>query len=138
MLVQRKLLLAEQQVDVVSITLPKGKTVELNIVSYVAVNGGIKASTIKDGGDDPDATHGATVFVEMILRSQPGVIFSAAPGVGTVTKEGLLLGVGEPAINPVPRKMMTEHLLSLAEASMNYQGGFSCFYRDRKRRKHCA
>lgn len=118
-----QLLLADQQVDVVSITLPKGKTVELNIVSYVAVNGGIKASTIKDGGDDPDATHGATVFVEMILRSQPGVIFSAAPGVGTVTKEGLLLGVGEPAINPVPRKMMTEHLLSLAE-KYEYQGGF--------------
>jgi cobalt-precorrin-5B (C1)-methyltransferase len=118
-----QLLLAKQQIDVVSITLPKGKTVELNIVSYVAVDGAIKASTIKDAGDDPDATHGATVFVELTLTSNLGVAFSAAQGVGTVTKEGLLLEVGEPAINPVPRAMMTEHLLTLAK-QYNYQGGF--------------
>lgn len=118
-----QLLLAKHQVDVVSITLPKGKTVELNIVSYVAFDGGIKASTIKDAGDDPDATHGATVFVELTLTPQPGVVFSAAQGVGTVTKEGLLLAIGEPAINPVPRAMMAEHLLSLAK-QYNYPGGF--------------
>jgi len=84
---------------------------------------GVRTSTIKDAGDDPDVTHGARVFVELSLRSQPGVGFSAAAGVGTVTRNGLVLAVGEPAINPVPRKMINAHLSALAE-ECNYQGGF--------------
>jgi len=78
---------------------------------------------VKDAGDDPDITHGATVFAELRLIAEKGVIFKAATGVGTVTREGLVLPVGEPAINPVPRQMMTEHLLRYAER-YQYDGGF--------------
>ncbi|WP_423909665.1 cobalt-precorrin-5B (C(1))-methyltransferase [Candidatus Spongiihabitans sp.] len=81
------------------------------------------ASTIKDAGDDPDATHLATIFSEVELSAVAGVRFHAAAGVGTVTRDGLSIAVGEPAINPVPRKMMTEHLLLLADES-GYAGGF--------------
>jgi len=120
----------------VSITLPKGKIVELTIGSYSPVMSGVenniasdsehlvKTTTIKDAGDDPDATHGATVFVELSLQDKNHITFSAAEGVGTVTRDGLALAIGEPAINPVPRKMMLEHLQDVAK-EYAYQGGFS-------------
>jgi len=81
------------------------------------------AATIKDAGDDPDATHGATVWVSLKLVPQPGTSFVAGLGVGTVTRSGLLLEVGQAAINPTPRQMMSEHLTGLAE-TYQYEGGF--------------
>ncbi|ODS22620.1 cobalt-precorrin-5B (C(1))-methyltransferase [Candidatus Endobugula sertula] len=116
-------LLTKQQPKSVSITLPKGKTVELTIDRYEWEQHFVRTVTIKDAGDDPDVTHGAHVFVELALCEQPGVFFNAASGVGTVTKEGLLLDVGEPAINPVPRKMIAHHLQTLADKH-HYVGGF--------------
>ncbi|WP_421855048.1 cobalt-precorrin-5B (C(1))-methyltransferase [Marinomonas sp.] len=116
-------LFAQKQDSSVSVTLPKGKVVDLPITEYQEIDGGIKTATIKDAGDDPDATHGATLFVELRLSPEQGVRFHAAQGVGTVTRTGLLLDVGEPAINPVPRKMMTEHLEGFAQ-TYQYFGGF--------------
>lgn len=113
----------KQQPETVEVTLPKGKVVELVICSYEFFEGGVRVVTIKDAGDDPDVTHGARVFVELKLISQPEVQFQAAEGVGTVTKTGLLLDVGEPAINPIPRKMMKEHLANFANM-YHYLGGF--------------
>ena len=107
----------------VSVTLPKGQVVELTIEHYRSNENFVRTATIKDAGDDPDATHGATIFVELSLCAKSGVRFLAAEGVGTVTRSGLLLDIGEPAINPVPRKMMTEHLESIAQL-YDYQGGF--------------
>lgn len=116
-------LLANQQPKIISITLPKGKIVELSIIAYQQLDKAIRASTIKDAGDDPDVTHGATVFVELRLIPQRAFIFKAGEGVGTVTRDGLALAVGEPAINPVPRQMITEHLQSMAK-QYHYKGGF--------------
>ncbi|MFT6201442.1 MAG: cobalt-precorrin-5B (C1)-methyltransferase [Candidatus Endobugula sp.] len=116
----------------VSITLPKaksmGKTVELTIEQYhrcLSTQGKpcVTTSTVKDAGDDPDATHGATVFVELQLTPTAGITFVAAKGVGTVTRDGLLLAVGEPAINPVPRQMINQHLGDVAKR-YDYNGGF--------------
>ena len=117
-------LLAGKQPKQVEVTLPRGKQVSLTLEAYSAVGPDrVKTSTIKDAGDDPDVTHGACVFVELALIKQPGVVFKAGAGVGTVTKSGLVLGIGEPAINPVPRKMMQQHLQSAAEV-YQYSGGF--------------
>jgi cobalt-precorrin-5B (C1)-methyltransferase len=133
-------LLAGKQPEKVEVLLPRGQLVELVIESYQRIadveekdvkgNGrsqtivqGIRTSTIKDAGDDPDVTHGATVFVELRLTEVPGVTFKPAQGVGTVTREGLVLEVGEAAINPVPRKMMSEHLFNAADV-YGYGGGF--------------
>ncbi|RMS12075.1 putative cobalt-precorrin-6A synthase, partial [Pseudomonas coronafaciens pv. garcae] len=63
------------------------------------------------------------VFARVRLETTPGVRFVAGAGVGSVTRPGLVLAVGEPAINPVPRRMMTEHLIRLADES-GYSGGF--------------
>ncbi len=105
------------------ICLPRGKTVVFQLTACARQGDTARADTIKDAGDDPDATHGATVFAEIQLSKQVGVRFAAAEGVGTVTRAGLMLAVGEPAINPVPRQMISQHLQSLAEAN-NYTGGF--------------
>lgn len=73
------------------------------------------AAVIKDAGDDPDVTHGC--LVRATVRHGPpgsGVRFRAGPGVGTVTLPGLPVPPGEPAINPVPRRMMTEVVTELA------------------------
>ncbi len=116
-------LLAGKQPNSVEVTLPRGEKVDLKIVEYFAIENGIRTATIKDAGDDPDATHGATLFVELRLTKEKGIKFKAATGVGTVTRDGLVLDIGEPAINPVPRKMMTEHLNHYA-FTYQYQGGF--------------
>ena len=59
---------------------------------------------VKDAGDDPDVTHGAHLTATVALaRRSPGCELDGGDGVGTVTKPGLGLEVGGPAINPVPR-----------------------------------
>ena len=72
-------------------------------------------TVIKNGGDDPDVTHGKEIGCELILSEQPGVRFLQGKGVGKVTLPGLQVAVGEPAINPVPRKMITEALETLVD-----------------------
>jgi cobalt-precorrin-5B (C1)-methyltransferase len=121
-------LFANKQPEIVTIQLPPRKKqtikeVELTIHDYQISENRVVVSTIKDAGDDPDVTHRAIIFVALSLSDKPGIVFSAAKGVGTVTRAGLPLAVGEPAINPVPRKMMTEHLKRLA-IFYDYKGGF--------------
>lgn len=118
------LLLGGRVNDAVEVTLPKGRVVTLRLEYCRTLSeGGAEAGTLKDAGDDPDVTHGALVHAQVRLCPTPGVVFKAGEGVGTVTRPGLVLGVGEPAINPVPRKMMTDHLTQLA-AAQGYSGGF--------------
>ena len=109
--------------DAVQITLPKGKQVQMRLEFCRLWEDGAEAGTIKDAGDDPDVTHGALLYSRVRLRPEPGIGFVAGQGVGTVTRPGLVLNVGEPAINPVPRKMITEHLQQLA-TELGYGGGF--------------
>ena len=168
-------LFADEFSESVEITLPKGKIVDMPITRLEKSEDSVEASTIKDGGDDPDATHGARVYVRLRLidhaeaasLAQPDlptgkvslrsknaevdysseealgsletadtpntesiadqkhnpVVFKAGEGVGTVTRIGLVIPVGEPAINPVPRKMIREHLRELADI-YDYDGGF--------------
>ena len=81
------------------------------------------AQTTKDAGDDPDATHGATIWVSVKLVAQKGISFIAGKGVGTVTRSGLVIDVGQAAINPIPRQMMSEHLTRLG-VFYQYTDGF--------------
>ena len=118
-------LLNQQSTKQVMVTLPKGKEVSLDIVAIDTLPDGVRCATIKDAGDDPDVTHGATVFVELRCTENDidKIEFKAGPGVGTVTRAGLALAVGEPAINEVPRRMMREHLINQARR-FDYKGGF--------------
>ncbi|GAB2936101.1 cobalt-precorrin-5B (C(1))-methyltransferase [Rhodococcus aerolatus] len=94
--------------DPVTITLPRGQTPAFALTDEELGDRSALAAVTKDAGDDPDVTHGAVVWAR-VRRGEPGsgVVFVGGAGVGTVTKPGLPLAVGEPAINPVPRSMMT-------------------------------
>lgn len=116
-------LLLKRSADTVSVTLPRGEIVELQVTTWPLDETCVRSSTVKDAGDDPDVTHGATVFADVVLQEKPGVMFRAAEGVGTVTRDGLSLAVGEPAINPAPRQMMIENLQVLA-SGLGFEGGF--------------
>jgi cobalt-precorrin-5B (C1)-methyltransferase len=107
----------------VTVTLPRGRLVDFALVYCRDAGAGAEAATIKDAGDDPDVTHGARVFARVELSAEPGVRFHAGEGVGTVTRPGLTLAVGEPAINPMPRRMIAEHMNVCAERR-GYRGGF--------------
>ncbi|WP_431984006.1 cobalt-precorrin-5B (C(1))-methyltransferase [Streptomyces qinglanensis] len=103
--------------DPVTITLPKGQTPAFAL-AYEDLRPGVAATAavVKDAGDDPDVTHGALVRATVRpLAPGTGVVFRAGPGVGTVTRPGLPLDVGEPAVNPVPRQMMREHVARVAD-----------------------
>lgn len=109
-------LLTGERCDRVAITLPCGESVELPVARVERTEGGATATVVKDAGDDPDVTHGREVCACVALSDAPGVRFRAGDGVGTVTLPGLGLAVGEPAINPVPRRMMAAECESLLAA----------------------
>ena len=95
--------------DPVAILLPKGEVPHFPLAMESLGEGYAVAGIIKDAGDDPDVTHGAMVISSVRpLPPDSGIVFKAGDGVGMVTKNGLPIPKGEPAINPIPRKMMTE------------------------------
>ncbi|MCX5391731.1 cobalt-precorrin-5B (C(1))-methyltransferase [Streptomyces sp. NBC_00094] len=101
--------------DPVTVTLPKGQTPAFALTAESLGSGTAMAAVVKDAGDDPDVTHGAVIRSTVrLLPAGSGVVFRAGEGVGTVTLPGLPLDVGEPAINPVPRQLMREHVAAVA------------------------
>lgn len=100
----------------VTITLPCGEEVELPVVRTEKTVEGVSCTVIKDAGDDPDVTNKREICAKVTFSSAAGVRFRAGKGVGTVTLPGLGLEVGEPAINPVPRRMMTAETEKLLAA----------------------
>ena len=101
--------------DPVQIDLPNDKHPTFALATEQLADDGASAGIVKDAGDDPDVTHGALVSAR-VTHGAPGsgVVFRAGDGVGTVTKPGLPLAVGEPAINPMPRLFIREHVAAVA------------------------
>ena len=77
------------------------------------------AVVVKDAGDDPDVTHGARLTATVRWRGEPGLELDGGVGVGVVTKPGLGLELGGPAINPVPRAMITQAVGEAVDLSKN-------------------
>jgi len=94
--------------------LPNGQEQEFAVIDGCVeeVAGLAHAVIVKDAGDDPDATHGAHLTADVrILKQRAGeIVLKGGPGVGVVTKEGLGLEVGGPAINPVPRRNIIDNV----------------------------
>ncbi|MFG3707132.1 cobalt-precorrin-5B (C(1))-methyltransferase [Micromonospora sp. NPDC047670] len=106
----------------VEIGLPAGRRVTFP-VARCEVDAGTSAEAVvvKDAGDDPDVTHGAELTVTVGWRDEPGLRLDGGPGVGTVTKPGLGLPVGGPAINETPRRMIGQavaEVVDLAEVGV--------------------
>jgi cobalt-precorrin-5B (C1)-methyltransferase len=104
------LLLRGEERQQVEVSLPDGRhylvvpVMEANWVDSRTT----QAKVLKDGGDDPDNTHGAGIFARVARNNSGEIRFFAGQGVGTATQPGLRVAVGEPAINPVPRQMMRQ------------------------------
>lgn len=96
----------------VELTLPAGGALRIPIRSVETTSDGSRAVAIvqKDAGDDPDVTHGMDIVATVWWKDTPGIRFLAGEGVGTVTLPGLQVPPGEPAINPVPRRMIADAL----------------------------
>ncbi|MEM9332172.1 MAG: cobalt-precorrin-5B (C(1))-methyltransferase [Pseudomonadota bacterium] len=102
-------LLTGDFIDPVEISLPKGDMPSFALAQETLNEKFAEAGIIKDAGDDPDVTHGALILSKVeFAKPGNGIRFFAGDGVGTVTKSGLPIATGEAAINPVPRKLMTE------------------------------
>ena len=103
----------------VEIPFPDGSRVKFRVESSELKENAARASVVKDAGDDPDVTNGAEIVAQARIVQQSNnigaihelplhIIIKGGQGVGTVTKPGLSVPVGEPAINPVPRKMIED------------------------------
>jgi len=97
----------------VVIKLPRGELIRVPVQSLEPTPQGACAGVLKDGGDDPDVTTGLTVMAAVQVWQSPEIEITGGRGVGTVTRAGLQVPAGQPAINPVPRLMILENLREL-------------------------
>ncbi len=104
--------------DPVAIGLPGGARPRFALALAERDENEARAGIVKDAGDDPDVTHGALV-ISAVRPGPPrsGLSFRAGAGIGTVTRPGLPLAVGEPAINPGPRRMIAAALAEFDSAA---------------------
>ena len=103
--------------DPVAVILPRGERPSFALAVARKDGATATACIVKDAGDDPDVTHGALVCATVrIGKAGAGVTFRAGEGVGTVTRPGLPVPLGEPAINPVPRRMIGDAIEEVAAA----------------------
>ena len=112
-------LLTGEEQDSVKFSIPDGEVFTLPVQDCVTGQDWAQASVVKDAGDDPDVTDGCTVCVRVRLSREPGIRFLQGEGVGRVTLPGLGIDIGEPAINPVPRRMICQELAALYEGGLD-------------------
>ena len=99
---------SKHDIPEVTIKLPSGNSLTISVNSLEKKENSVLASVIKDGGDDPDVTHGLEIYSKVSLRNDLKINIFGGIGVGKVTKKGLPVAPGNSAINPVPLKMIRE------------------------------
>ncbi|HTT74899.1 MAG TPA: cobalt-precorrin-5B (C(1))-methyltransferase [Candidatus Binataceae bacterium] len=114
-------LVTETMLAEIETTLPNQANVTFALARCEIRGQGAVCSVIKDAGDDPDCTHGAELIAEVELKRAPGVTIVGGLGVAKVTKSGLGLEVGAPAVNPIPRRNITE-MIEAELATNMYRG----------------
>lgn len=115
------MLLLDEPMDCVELKTPRGIELNLEIVDTIRTGDSVSCAIVKDGGDDPDVTHGLKIYAK-VERIAEGFIIDGGEGVGRVTWGGLEQPVGAAAINSTPRRMIGEALKEVAENAA-YQGG---------------
>jgi len=115
------IMLSTGPVSAVAIKCPTGEQVEIPIAKCDVVNPSTaRASVVKNSGDDAkyDVTHGIEILATVSLHNGTGIIVKSGEGIGIVTKPGLQVAVGEPAINPVPKRMIIESVKEIIPSNM--------------------
>ncbi|MDU2929862.1 MAG: cobalt-precorrin-5B (C(1))-methyltransferase CbiD [Negativicoccus succinicivorans] len=105
----------------VTVESPQHRALTLPIEKSEVIEGIGSATVIKDAGDDMDVTHGTLIVVSLEVTTTPGITFIAGTGVGTVTRPGLQVKVGDAAINPGPRWMMKRVYEELADEGTGWK-----------------
>lgn len=119
-----RMLLTGETVENIDLMTPKGILLHLEILDIHKGEEEVSCAVRKDGGDDPDATHGLLVYAAVRKKKESGVTIDGGRGVGRVTKRGLEQPVGAAAINRTPRAMITEAVEDIADA-FGYTAGFT-------------
>ena len=119
-----RMLLTGETVENIDLMTPKGILLHLEILDIHKSEEEVSCAVRKDGGDDPDATHGLLVYAAVRKKKESGVTIDGGRGVGRVTKRGLEQPVGAAAINRTPRAMITEAVEDIADA-FGYTEGFT-------------
>lgn len=117
-----KMLLTGEKVEEVALQTPKGILLHLLIEDIQMDQEEVRCAVRKDGGDDPDVTHGILIYARVKKSGEAGIHLDGGTGVGRVTRPGLEQPVGAAAINKVPRKMIRENVEAVCR-QMNYTGG---------------
>jgi len=116
-------LINQTKIENIDVKLPKGSFIKIPIHLCQFDENRSKCSVIKDGGDDPDVTHGAEIVVELSFTDKINEIeIDGGEGVGIVTKPGLGLELNKAAINPVPKKMINENLREIIDKYLLKKG----------------
>lgn len=116
-------LINQEKISFVDVTLPKKSKIQIKIKLCKFDKLKAQCSVIKDGGDDPDVTHGAEICTEVFLTDNIGKIeIDGGEGVGRVTKPGLGLEINSAAINPTPKKMIIENILEIGKEILKNNG----------------
>lgn len=119
-----QMLLSGQRVENVELMTPKGIRLFLEIEEISMGADEVSCAVRKDGGDDPDATHGILIFSTVKKMAQPEIVIDGGIGVGRVTKKGMEQPIGSAAINRVPREMIRDEVREACEEA-GYTGGIS-------------
>lgn len=118
------MLFSKEEVHQVDLLTPKGILLHLKIEDIRCTAEEVSCAVRKDGGDDPDATHGLLIYATVRTCKERGIVIDGGIGVGRVTKKGLEQPIGSAAINRVPREMITNAVAECMEM-FGYDGGLS-------------
>ena len=101
----------------VFIDTPSGEKLEIHVHTSSLYTDYAIASVIKDGGDDADVTSGLEIGAKVSKQKKLGIYIKGGVGVGVATKKGLLVNIGEAAINPIPKEMIEKSVLEIFDVS---------------------
>jgi len=107
----------QKRIDKVTISLPDGSKVEFPVLGCNFSAQEALCYIVKDAGDDPDITNGVQIWVKVVKGTTPEIIIKAGQGIGTVTKPGLPVEIGKPAINPIPYQMIINEVTEVIKGS---------------------
>lgn len=118
-----EMLLSQEMVDHIVIDTPKGWVLDLDVKDIQLNKNVCSCAVEKDGGDDIDATNGMLIYSK-VSKITEGFQIKGGIGVGQATKKGLPMEIGQPAINPVPLKMIKD-VVDDIKKNYDYKGGIS-------------
>ena len=107
--------------EYVEIDTPAGIKLNLKVENPTITSEYTSCCIIKDAGDDPDSTDGIEIFAKVSKREDEKIVITGGQGIGTITRDGFWGKKGERAINPVPRKMITEEVEKVTDKGLNIE-----------------